>query len=133
MTSRRGKSTHVQVTRHDLAPLVRGLAQNIMNNADANTRRIEEQERLWKYEQTECLWYAARQYSERPPRYYAKVIAGLPPGVEALTAVGARPESLAVDLRFRYAHALMARKLVRDWDDARARAAKAKFLYQAGV
>jgi len=125
--------SRVEVVRHDLAPIIRGLCQNMVERSEENTHRIEEQERLWKYEQAECLWYGARQTSEQPPLWVATVVSGLPERIPELTAHAARQESLEVELRFKYAHAVMAAKLVRDWDDARARAAKVKFLMQAGL
>jgi len=123
----------VEVTRHDLKPLIMGLCKNIVEGSEENTRRLDEQDRLWKYDQVECLWYGARQTSEQPPLWVATVVSGLPERIGELKAHASRQESLEVELRFRYAHEVMAKKLVRDWDDARARAAKVKFLLQVGL
>jgi hypothetical protein len=127
--------SRVEVTRHDLAPMIRALCQNIVDKSEANTRRLDEQDRLWKYDQAEVLWYRARPLDLdgvplRPgsPRWRADVISGLPAPVLVLNAFGATEQSLEVELRFKYAHEVMAQRLVRDWDDARARASKAKIL-----
>lgn len=122
------KSAEVTITRHDLKPLIMGLCANIVSNSAENTRRIEEQERLWKYDEVECIWYRAVRVQDDPPRWRAEAISGLPPLVLTLEAFGEREESMATELRFKFAHEVMAARLVRSWDDARARAAKAKFL-----
>lgn len=118
----------VEVVRHDLHPMIQALCRNIVERGEENTRRLNEQDRLWKYEQVECLWYRATCVQEDPPRWRAEVISGLPPLVLELRAFAPAQRSLEVELRFKYAHEVMAMRLVRNWDDARARAAKAKFL-----
>lgn len=118
----------VEVIRHDLGPIVRALCTNIVHEGEENTRRIEAQERLWKYDAAECLWYRAVRLQEDPPSWRAEVIAGLPPLVLRLEAFASAEPSLELELRYSFAHEVMAARLVRDWDDARARAAQAKFL-----
>lgn len=120
--------SRVEVVRHDLKPIIMGLCQNIVNNSEANTRRIEEQERLWKYEHVETIWYRAVRVQEDPPRWRGEVVSGLPPLVLALQVFEPTDRGLETALRFKFAHEVMAAKLVRDWDDARDRAAKVKFL-----
>jgi hypothetical protein len=127
--------SNVEVVRHDLAPMIRALCKNIVDKGEANTKRLDEQDRLWKYEQAEVLWYRARalEHDGMPLRadslrWRADVISGLPAPVLVLNAFGVTEQSLEVELRFRYAHEVMAQRLVRDWDDARARAGKAKIL-----
>ena len=120
--------SHVEVTRHDLAPLIRGLCRNIVEQSEANTRRIEEQERLWKYDQTECIWYRATLVREDPLTWRAEAISGLPARVGELKAFAPSEGSCGLELRYQFAREVMAMRLVRDWEDARARAAKAKFL-----
>jgi hypothetical protein len=127
--------SNVEVTRHDLAPMIRALCKNIVEKGEANTKRLDEQDRLWRYDQAEVLWYRARPLDLdgmplRPGalRWRADVISGLPAPVLVLNAFGVTEQSLEVELRFRYAHEVMAQRLVRDWDDARARAGRAKIL-----
>jgi hypothetical protein len=125
--------SNVEVVRHDLAPMIRALCQNIVEKGEANTKRLDEQDRLWKYDEHEVLWYRARALdrgSIRPDslRWRADVISGLPAPVLVLNAFGVTEQSLEVELRFKFAHEVMAQRLVRDWDDARARAGKAKIL-----
>jgi hypothetical protein len=127
--------SNAEVVRHDLAPMIRALCKNIVEKSEANTQRLNEQDRLWKYEQHEVLWYRATALDHDgvplradTPRWRADVISGLPAPVLELRAFGVEQQSLATELRFRYAHEVMAQRLVRDWDDARARAGKAKIL-----
>ena len=119
---------HVEVTRHDLAPLIRGLCRNIVEQGEANTRRLDAEDQLWKYDTRECIWYRVVRVQEDPPRWRAEAILGLPARVLELKAFAGSEASLEPELRFRYAHEVMAMRLVRSWDDARARAARAKFM-----
>lgn len=118
----------VEVTRHDLKPLVRGLCRNIVEQSEANTRRIEDEERRWKYAEVECIGYRAVRVREDPPRWRAEAVSGLPPRMLELSATASTQKALETELRFKFAREVMAMRLVRDWDDARARAAKARFL-----
>ena len=111
-----------------MSPLIRGLCRNIVEQGEVNTRRLDEQDRLWKHDQAESIWYRAVRVQEDPSRWRAEAISGLPARVLGLKAFAGAEASLEAELRFRYAHEVMAMRLVRDWDDARARAAKAKFL-----
>lgn len=120
--------SHVEVTRHDLAPLIRGLCRNIVDQSEVNTQRLDEQDRLWKYDQAECIWYRAVRVQEDPPKWRAEAISGLPARVLELKAFAGAEAWLEPELRLQFAREVMAMRLVRDWDDARARAAKAKFL-----
>lgn len=133
---RRLRAVHrssVEVVRHDLKPLIMGLCRNIVEHGEENTQRLDAQDRLWKYDQVECIWYRAVRVREDPPRWRAETLSGLPERVAGLrvyadAVYGDAEAGLEPELRFRFAHEVMAQKLVRDWDDARARAAKAKFL-----
>lgn len=122
------RGPRVEVLRHDVKPIVMNLCRNIVDNSEENTRRIQQQDLLWKYDEVECLWYRAVRVQDAPPRWKGEVISGLPEQVGELKAFGSSESSLGVDLRFRYAHEVMAARLVRDWDEARERAAKTKFL-----
>lgn len=128
---RRLRAVHrssVEVVRHDLKPLIMGLCRNIVERGEENTQRLDAQDQLWKYDQAECVWYRATRVREDPPRWRAETLSGLPERVPGLRVFADSEQALEPELRFKYAHEVMAWKLVRDWDDARARAAKARFL-----
>lgn len=118
----------VEVVRHDLKPLIMGLCRNIVEHGEENTQRLDEQDRLWKYDQVECVWYRAERVQDEPPRWRGETVSGLPERVPPIKVFANAEDSLELELRYRFAHEVMAARLVRDWDDARARAAKAKFL-----
>jgi len=119
----------VEVVRHDLHPLIMGLARNMADGAERNEIKFREQEALWKYDTPECLWYVLTRVQEQPrPRWKAEVISGLPPKVLVCAAYSTEERHVEADLRMQFAKEVMALKLVRDWDDARARAAKLKLL-----
>ncbi len=115
----------VEVVRHDLGPLALGLARNMQEHGAENTARIEAQDKLWKYDTPEKLWYRSVRVRAETPRWRAEVISGLPPTVFQCEVFADNERHLEADLRLQYAHEVMARRLVRDWDEARARAAKA--------
>lgn len=122
--------SNVEVVRHDLHPLIMGLARNMAEAGERNELKFREQESRWKYDDVECLWYVATRVQERPAKWRGEVISGLP---EQMVATGCKAFSaderhLEADMRMQFAREVMALRLVRTWDDARARAAKLKFL-----
>lgn len=118
----------VEVVRHDLHPLIMGLARNMADGAERNELKFREQEALWKYDIPECLWYVLTRMQEAPPRWKSEVISGLPPKMLVCVTYSTDERHAEADLRMQFAKEVMALRLVRDWDDARARAAKLRLL-----
>lgn len=123
--SRRSNYGQVSITREDLGPMIKRMAKQWDEAARANEIKFLEQESRWKYEQTEALYFVC---DTSATRHQATVIAGLPEQISELKAECPRAESIAIAVRWQYVHALFARQLVRTWEEARARGAKASII-----
>lgn len=122
-------SKNVQVTGFDMSAVIRSSARQMWEKAEAGAKKRDEADRLWKYDTTEtyvCIARRVREDSSSRRRLYQVSTAQDVPGCgEQAHGRGHTIESAEIDLRFQLGQLFMGHGVVRDYEEARARACKA--------
>ena len=112
----------------DRAAKIKEIAQNIWDTAQANTKRYEEEERKWKYEEREGYVALARRLTDdrvsTRPFYEVRTVTDIPGCGEPAWGRGWTIEDAECECRFRLAQMYDAHNLTKNYDEARARAAR---------
>lgn len=116
------------VTGIDQAAVIRRTAQHIWDSAEKGRLRIQEQERLWKYETRESFTALVRRVGENKasvrPRYRAETVTEVGGNGHGMVWAEAWSiDELEAELRFALAQHFVAKGLTRDFEQARERAA----------
>lgn len=122
------------VTGIDQKAVIMRTAQSIWDRAVANGEKMRQQDALWKYTEREsyvCL--AKKCWDPRlkgRPFYEVATVTDVPGCGMPASARGWTIEAATVDLRFRLAQLYTERGAVRDFDEARERAAKVELIVE---
>lgn len=117
----------------DQAAVIRRSAQSIWDQALEGTKRREEADRLWKYEDREHYVCLAKRVDDprlRRPYFAVATVSEIPGcGVFAI-GKGWTVDDAECQLRFRLAQIYTERGVVRDFDEARERASKVELIIE---
>ena len=120
----------------DLSEIIRRFAKRIHDEGTAQEQKRKEQEQLWKYETRESYVVLVTVISEDKESvqkvYRARTVTEVP-GAGHVEGTGHSPDSAIVDLRYQLAQAYMGSRLVKDYDEARERAAKVELIRELFV
>lgn len=112
----------------DTSEVIRRHATRMYERQQRAERELLEQESRWKYEERETIYCIARKTQEDPPLWVASTVAE----VGKAGIVSTRPEQerfLESQMRLDLARAFAHHGMVRSWEDARSRAARATILF----
>lgn len=112
----------------DTSEVIRRHATRMHERQQRAERELLEQEQRWKYDVRETVYCIAKQTQTDPPLWVASTVAE----VGKAGIVSTRPEHerfLESQMRLDLARAYVRAGMVRNWDDARARASRATILF----
>ena len=118
------------VTGYDKGEVIRSVARQLREKAERGTKRLEAEERKWKYEERESFVVIAKRITDDPrshgrPYYELTTVTAIEgtDGQHAKAKAWSIPDAEA-DLLFQLARLWADHRLVKDFDEARERASK---------
>lgn len=126
----RRRVQHVGV---DMSEIIRRTAKRMHDGALAGEQKLKEQESKWKYEQRESYVVLVRDINADRVSLAPSWTAITATEVESRGQVSARgdsKETALAELRYQLAHHYANHRLVKDWDEARDRAAKVELFVE---
>lgn len=122
----------VHVTRENVSEIIQRVARKMVERQERAEQELLEQESRWKYTEREsfvCVAKKVQGFKESElPLYVASTVTE----VGKAGIVSTRPEQrqfLEAQMRMDLARAFVRHGMVKDWNDARSRAAKATILF----
>ena len=115
-----------QVVGVDQAELWRKSMKAIGESIEANKADVAQERAAQRHETKETLYFRAEP--ARGGLWKVVCISGMSAHVRSLEAIADTPENAMFDARFHYAQALYRAKLTKNWEAARARAARAELV-----
>jgi len=125
------------VTGYDKGAVIRSVARQMLDKAEAGRKKLEEEGRKWKYEERESLVVIASRH-EGDPRvrgraYYTLTSATPITGDIHATARAFTIPDAECDLLFHLAQIYAEQGLVKDFDEARERASKVQLFVETSM